>query len=188
MRPIAVTHQSARNLPATKRREVKTKPLWLVKNWADHPIDPGWDDGIYCICHTKFRNASSRQKGEIVLDCVNDGKASSKGYIVRSYFKITDFQPCKLQKGRDLLFTSYYFCDGQPFRLKRKIGPSGVYLNAHEWQKLKSSSSYKEYLCSSMVHPSSINKSDWIKMIEEKKNEIDKIMHEPPINNLGEMR
>jgi len=172
MRAIAVIHQSARNLPAKKRRDVKTEPIWLVKNWAEHPIDPGWDDGSYCICHTDFRNASTRQKGEIVLDRVNDGKASSKGYVVRSYFMINNIQPCKLKKGKDLLFTSYYFCDDQPFRLKRKIGPSGVYLRPQEWQKLKSSSSYKEYVCSSTVHPSSINKSDWIKMIEEKKREI----------------
>lgn len=177
MRAIAVIHQSALKLPAKKRKEVKTEPLWLVKNWAEHPIDPGWDDGLYCICHADFRNASTRQKGEIVVDCVNDGNASSEGYVVRSYFKITDIQPCKLKRGKDLLFTSYYFCDGEPFRLKRKkIGRYGVYLSPHEWQKLKSNSSYNEYVCSSTVHPHSIRKEDWIKMIEEKKKTMNEII------------
>ncbi len=171
--PIALVHQSAMNLPAGKREQVKSRCLWRVKNWEGHPIDPGWDDGRYCVCHQKFRNAQTRQRGEIIVDCVNDGNLRSKGYVVRSYFKIIDIQPCRLGKGRDLIFASYHFCDKKEFRLHRNgLGPLGTRLSLVEWRRLESDPSYNEYRCSPTMHPCSVAKSDWIRMIEEKQKKV----------------
>ena len=172
--PTALVHQSALNLPLREREQVQSEHLWKVKNWEDHPLDPGWDDGRYCVCHPGFRNASTRYKGEIVIDCVNDGNLRSKGYAVRSYFRIIDIQLCRLGKGHDLIFASYHFCIDEEFRLRRKqIGPLGTRVDSSEWKELESHLSYKEYRCSPMIHPSCLAKHDWIRMIEEKQRTFD---------------
>jgi hypothetical protein len=87
MRALALVHQSALDMPREYKDTVRTAELWRVKNWRDgrkgHPMDPGWDDGVYCICHKKFRTVK-RECGEMVVDCVNDGQAAGEGYVVRS--------------------------------------------------------------------------------------------------------
>ena len=167
---IAVLHQSGRDLRVAERKKVRTKELWRVKNWIDHPRDPGWDDGRYCDCHPGLRNSRKRGKGETVADCVNDG--TRKGYVVRSYFMIEALEPCRLPggKGQDLLFTCYYFCDGtSPYRLNRRIHRRwGYYLTEKEFAELKQHPSYRRYQVLVGMGPKSIDEEDWLKMVTAK--------------------
>ena len=166
MHAIAVVHQSGLNLPAAERRRVHTADLWRVKNWVQHPRDPGWDDGRYCKCHWQFRNAAARMTGEVVVDCVNDRKG--KGYAVRSFFTVSKIAPCV--HGKTLMFTDYYFCDREPYRLRRKIGPLGRRLTDAELDALRRHASYRRYQASTSNGPKSIAREDWSAMARAKRH------------------
>ncbi len=68
VRTVAVVHQSGQDLSRAARRHLLTLEPWRLKNWEAHPLDPGWEDGVYCRYHKPFRNAASRSVGEIVVD------------------------------------------------------------------------------------------------------------------------
>lgn len=160
MNAIAIIHQSALSLPKKERAGLHTEP-WRLRNWNDHPLDPGWEEGRYCRCHRAFRNASTRQAGEFVVDCVRDEETNKSGYAIRSYFQISEIEACRETTGKDLRFASYYFCDGKPSRLRRAIRPRGLRLTPSEWHRLKANPSYKEYGCSTSTRPHSVDKADW---------------------------
>lgn len=171
MKVIAVVHQSGLKLPKAQRDASQTADLWRIKNWADHPLDPGWDDGRYCLCHPAFRNSRVREEGEVVIDCVNDGMATKHGYIVRSCFVIVRIEsPCPFEPlGQDLRFDSYLFSDGSPLRLRLdRIGPRGVRLDPAIVDALRSSPTYNEYSVSLESSPRSIARRDWLTMTKEK--------------------
>ena len=181
----ALIHQSALDMPRQYRDAVKTCELWRVKNWRDgrmgHPIDPGWDDGVYCVCHDRFRTVK-RERGEMVVDCVNDGRAEKEGYIVRSYFMIDDWGVCRLSEtaSKDLFFSEYYFCDGrEPIRLPRPILPTnqwqyyiGIPLSEVQIYDLKNSPAYAKYSVSETKGPAAIDEEDWRTMWEAKRKAI----------------
>ena len=162
---IAVVHQSGLNLSAPERARLRTRDAWRVKNWEKHPADPGWHSGRYCLCYKKFRNATTRQAGDIVVDCVND--KSPAGYAVRSYFRIFKVKPCQLEKGNDLTFRQYYFCDGEPYRLRIKIGPSGTRLRDKDLEALCAHPSYTRYAVSPTRGPKSVANADWRLMVRK---------------------
>lgn len=173
-RAIALIHQSGRNLPKRERDALEPAQLWRVKNWIKHPFDPGWDDGLYCKCHIAFRNAKRRQKGEIVVDCVNDGNLS-KGYPVRSYFEISQVANNGSDTGGRLTFLEYCFADGEPYRFRRKIGPRGTRLTQKELVELKGHP-YQTYKVSPSNGPASISTYNWNKMLNHKKRRQDQAL------------
>ncbi len=171
---IALIHQSGLDLSAEARGLAFTHDLWRVKNWEHHPVDPGWEDGRYCLCHRAFRNSATRREGEIIVDCVNDRRVDELGYPIRSYFEIHHLDSCKFSKrgGTDLVFHSYYFCDGEsPFRLKVKVGPSGIYLTPEQLSGLMTHLSYHRYDVNPERGPRSIALEDWQNMLMSKSNE-----------------
>ncbi len=179
---FALVHQSAIDMPRAYKDAVRTNALWRVKNWREgrkgHPIDPGWDDGVYCICHKKFRTVK-RERGEMVVDCVDDGRAESEGYAVRSYFVIEDWNTCRFSETirKDLLFSYYFFCDGEtPIRVPRPELPAkqwqyylGIPLSQEQIYALKASPSYASYSVSDVRGPASIDERDWLVMLEAKR-------------------
>jgi hypothetical protein len=172
---IALVHQSGLQLPRTIRDTLRTPEKWRVRNWRHHPYDPGWEEGRYCMCHPQFRTASTRHEGEIVVDCVNAGNVPELGYLVRSYFVIKAIEPCRFSRtgGRDLLFTSYHFCDLDPaFYLRIGTGPLGTKLSETQLEELSNHASYREYSASS-VHPTSIDPQDWTRMLLARKNKME---------------
>ncbi len=112
----------------------------------------------------------------MVVDCVNDERASIDGYIARSYFTIESIRPCRFPRaeGRDLVFSEYYFCDGEtPVRLrispliygKKELSPAQIL-------DLKGSPSYAAYRVSETEGPVSIDNQDWRTMLEMKQRAI----------------
>jgi hypothetical protein len=163
-RAIALVHQSGRKLPKRERDALDPSQIWRVKNWIKHPLDPGWDDGLYCKCHTDFRNARTREKGEIVVDCVNDGSLAM-GHPVRSYFEVFDVKRTGSNDGNQLVFVEYHFADGEPYRFRRKIGPHGTRLTQEELDELRIHPSYRAYRASPSSGPTSISDDNWRKML-----------------------
>jgi hypothetical protein len=133
---IAVVHQSLLNLRASvrsrigERFHVSSDRMWLVKNFLEHPSDPGWEDGTYCLCHLTFRNRAD--KGLLVADTVN----VRGDHRVRSAFYVREKRACPVWRGTDLLFDKYYFTKGEPFsvtvRFTRATANYGQALNGDE--------------------------------------------------------
>ncbi len=175
-------------MPRIYRQQCRTPELWRVKNWREgrlgHPIDPGWDDGVYCVCHREFRT-QERERGEVVVDCVDDGLAAEEGYIARSYFVISDWDICRFsEKGRkDLFFSDYYFCDGPvPVRVPRPTLPKyqrqyyrGIPLSEEKVHHLLNSPSYVMYSVSGARGPASVHAQDWRKMLDAKRAAFDEL-------------
>lgn len=164
VRAVAVVHQSGLDLPVAAKRGISTDEPWRLKNWEGHPLDPGWEDGIYCLCHKRFRNSRQRASGEIVVDCVNPDGASKEGYIVRSFFEITGGPvECPFKgSGQDLLFNSYFFADREPYRLHcGTIGHNWKALTASSLAELLDHPSYNRYRVSFNKGPLSIAGRDW---------------------------
>jgi hypothetical protein len=165
---IAVVHQSGEDLLHFDKIKVHTLGFWRIKNWKRNPVDPGWEDGRYCWCHPYFRNAKSREVGEVVVDCVK-GWHGGEGYIVRSFFQIEKVERCQFGLGKDLLFSSYFFCDGEtPFRFRRWVGPKGTYLTNTELYSLETHTGYHSYQVSLTEGPISIAQEDWNAMVKAK--------------------
>lgn len=164
-------HQSGLKVPKTLMTKILTPDKWRVRNWKNHPIDPGWEDGRYCICHPRFRSSHTRYEGELVVDVVNDGNINTLGYLVRSYFQIRAIEQCKLSKTgeKDLLFDEYYFCDRNPgLYLEIHTAPLGTTLSQSQLDQLLTHKSYQKYYVSDHSRPVSIAAHDWDRMTQSR--------------------
>ena len=84
---------------------------WRLRNEDEHPVDPGWEDGVYSDCHPKIRPGITA--GTWVMDVVPrlEGDGSRRG-VIRSAFEIAS-------NGKDsiLAFDCFYFADSAPVEL-----------------------------------------------------------------------
>lgn len=82
---------------------------WRLRNIEEHPLDPGWEVGQYCICHEKIRGKI--ELGARIFDVVvKDGTG-----VIRSYFTISRAEG--EGSSRVLHFDDFYFADGEPIAL-----------------------------------------------------------------------
>lgn len=96
--------------------------MWTVRNVIDHPVDPYWERGVYCICHRKLRKRladllSSRETW--LFDSVYSRGCGK--YVIRSTFRIISFdEECRRGKnGPDLIFKDYYFAGKRPIAFQK---------------------------------------------------------------------
>lgn len=121
-----MVHQSGLQLPkkALPNKESSTytnEKLWRIRNYHKHWFDPGWEDGRYCRCHGKVRNAKSI-KDAYILDVVRIDK---KKHYIRSMFQISQFEQCIHPEyshepdEHDLRFSCYFFAPEQTRKVIR---------------------------------------------------------------------
>jgi len=131
----------------------------------EHPLDPGWEVGQYCICHKDVR--AGIELGTRIFDvAVKDEKA-----VIRSAFIISGAKG--EGKSRVLYFNDFYFADGEPVELQ------GFYIQYRQmkvntwvkkygsyslWDKVtKATEQYVNY--KKGQKPISIDKDSWDKMV-----------------------
>jgi len=136
---------------------------WRLRNFEEHPFDPGWEVGTYSYCHERIR-ALTDPKAKIIDVVVKDGKA-----VVRSAFVVERTQGSGPK--RVLHFDHFYFADGDPMELP---GPYiqyrcmkletflGKYDLKNLWRKITKYADYKKG-----QKPRSIDSQSWKAMIEE---------------------
>ncbi len=103
---------------------------------------------------------------------MNLGQASKEGYVVRSFFELTDVSAeCPFDgSGLDLQFDSYYFADREPYRLHcGSIGYHARQLAATDVAELLDHPSYIRYDVSFEHGPASIANRDWEMMARTKR-------------------
>ena len=82
---------------------------WRLRNIEEHPLDPGWEAGQYCICHEKVR--AKIELGVRIFDVVvKDGTG-----VIRSSFIISGAEG--EGNSRVLYFDGFHFADGEPIEL-----------------------------------------------------------------------
>lgn len=153
----SVVHQRLKDSPDADIR-------WRVRNWHDHPSDPGWERGQYNDCHVDFRNDAS--EGDLVFDVVFPRGSNVKNAprVIRSALRING------KHDGVLTFDSFYFLDGDR---KEGIEPI-VWRNyrevdarqATEWMDvIDSSDAYNEYQVGE--RPESIPEEYWATMLDK---------------------
>lgn len=82
---------------------------WRLRNTEEHPLDPGWEVGQYCVCHEEVRG--NIKLGARIFDVVvKDGNG-----VIRSAF--TASRAKGEGNARVLYFDDFYFADGEPILL-----------------------------------------------------------------------
>lgn len=121
MTTLAIVHQSLMNLSADERDwqaqvcSLRPEHTWLVRNYLEHPADPGWEAGIYCQCHRAFRQKV--RQDDLVVDTVN----VRGSHRVRSAFYVKEKRDCPVVEGPDLLFSEYYFVRSTPYIISSRF-------------------------------------------------------------------
>lgn len=135
---------------------------WRLRNVEEHPLDPGWEVGQYCICHKRVR--TSIELGAQVFDVVvKQGKG-----IIRSAFVVSEAGG----KGnsRVLYFDGFYFADGEPIELP---GPRIQYrqMKVRTWVKKYGSYPLWDVVTERYTYykkgqrPISVDKDSWAVMV-----------------------
>jgi len=101
---------------------------WRLRNIEEHPLDPGWEVGQYCICHKSVR-VHMELRARIIDVVVKDGKG-----VIRSAFFIGRAKG--EGNSRILYFDDFYFADGEPIVLP------GPYV---QYRQMKMSTWTKKY-------------------------------------------
>ena len=113
-----VTHRSGLNLEKATQKEIKTKEKWRIRDIVEHPVDPGWEIGRYCLCHRSIRNSKKtdpENNSEIYfIDIVHQ---RHNQHVIRSMFKISDKKPQNQKFGRKIIFDGYYFAPKDPSKI-----------------------------------------------------------------------
>lgn len=145
-----------------KKAQLDDDDRWRLRDWDNHPADPGWEDGTYSTCHPTFR--TKVQSGDIVFDTVSPGDPTKTDPIIRSAFVVEDTSDGVLS------FEEFIFFDGeadagvcaQMSRGHKRLDASQVeeYLQQLEEQD--------EYTCYSVgSEPKSIRTELWERMLEK---------------------
>jgi len=161
----ALIHQSALNLPVKYRSRLATREKWRLRNYVKHPVDPNWETGRYCACHGKFRNAKTRNVGQVILDVVRN---ENKVYVVRSMFEISKLSRCVRGKGTDLHFKAFYFAR-RPVRIDMKPSPNGTKLSEQRMLRLNYEIRRRYSAYEAGEKPGCIANEDWGLMCQKAK-------------------
>lgn len=125
----SLQHKLARKrMPYRYRQALVDLPesqRWTIRNVVDHPVDPWWERGVYCVCHQKLREKLAHLLASHetwLFDSVYHRKC--RKYVIRSAFQITGFdEDCRRgKKGPDLTFNDYYFAGKSPITLRKQPG------------------------------------------------------------------
>lgn len=68
----------------------KENGKWRLRDLKNHPLDPGWEEGDYRVCHEEDRGKI--RKEDTVLDLVFPERADQKDAprVIRSMFEIIE--------------------------------------------------------------------------------------------------
>jgi len=89
-----------------KKHQLRDAERWRLRDWDNHPNDPGWEDGTYSTCHGKLR--TKVQSGDVVFDTVYPESPVGATPIIRSAFVVGD------ASNGVLSFSEFMFFDGEP--------------------------------------------------------------------------
>lgn len=136
---------------------------WRLREWNEHPLDPGWERGEFSICHKSFRGKAT--EGDLVFDVIYpNGSVGDPPRIIRSACRIAS------KEENILKFDSFHFLDGDwEEGLSAEIRRDHKELDqdkAEKWiNSIRNSSSYNEYPIGEK--PQSIPEKYWKKMLEK---------------------
>lgn len=149
------------NHQRSKDDDIDSKNKWRLRDWNDHPNDPGWEEGTYSECHDDLR--SDVQEGDIIFDTVYYDDPSRTSPIIRSVFVVKDVSD-------DILyFDDFIFLDGNindgiqaSCRNYKELTNQKLeyYLN-----EIEARTNYNQYSVGDK--PESIPTELWQKMLEE---------------------
>lgn len=144
-----------------KEYQLGDNDRWRLRDWDNHPNDPGWENGTYSTCHAKFR--TKVQSGDIVFDTVCPGNPTKTDPIIRSVFIVKD------TSNGVLSFDEYMFLDGGPedgvqAHMPRGHRPLDKAQVQDYLQQIEARDAYSRYSTGSK--PESIPKELWKKMLE----------------------
>jgi hypothetical protein len=145
-----------------KQYQVDIDDNWRLRDWDNHPSDPGWEVGRYTECHDDLRKKI--QANEIVFDTVLPGRVGSSRPIIRSAFLIEQVADNELE------FSQFVFLNGDANQgVEADIIRGYKSLSREEiagyLQQMKDSEAYSVYDCGE--RPDSIRPELWEKMLSE---------------------
>jgi len=145
-----------------KKGQLDDDDRWRLRDWDNHPNDPGWEDGTYSSCHAEFR--SKVHDGDIVFDTVYSGRSVGSNPIIRSAFVVED------ASDGELSFDEFVFLDGDPSEGVQARIPRGHRsldrAQVEEYlQQIEARDAYTQYSVGS--RPESISGELWERMLEK---------------------
>lgn len=135
---------------------------WRLRDWDDHPNDPGWENGTYTHCHGELR--AKVRSGEIVFDTVYPDRPAGDSPIIRSAFVVED------ATDHELSFSGFIFLDGDSSEGVRASKARGhKRLNKDQiveyMQQIRAREAYTRYSIGNK--PESISQELWQKMLDK---------------------
>lgn len=145
-----------------KKHQLGDDDRWRLRDWDDHPNDPGWEDGTYSTCHVEFR--AKVQSGDIVFDTVYPKNPVRTNPIIRSAFVVKDASDGVLS------FDEFIFLDGKSsdgVRARMARGHNSLdRVQVQDYlQQIKARDTYTRYSIGSK--PESISEELWKQMLEK---------------------
>lgn len=149
-----------------KEHQSGDEDKWRLRDWDDHPNDPGWEIGTYSSCHGELREKA--RTGDIIFDTVYPGRPVDTTPIIRSVFVVEDISD------NELSFSEFIFLDGEPndgVRARMSRGHKRLdKTQVEEYvQQIEAREAYTRY--SSGSKPDSIPQELWEKMLEKAKTD-----------------
>jgi hypothetical protein len=121
-----------------ERGKERRKEAWCFRNVINHPVDPAWERGAYCLCHEPERKQIAdmdlKHIEYWIFDVVQPRNQDYERYIIRSAFRVIKreakcFWRREGGRGPDLIFKDFFF-------VKPSMKPLPVpsrYQNGQEW-------------------------------------------------------
>lgn len=134
---------------------------WRLRDLANHPNDPGWEEGVYDSCKEDVRLKAA--EGDIVFDIVCIGDAINGTRVIRSVFVVTRAE------NRELSFDSFTFLDGEPRDAVEVNFPRNhKAIDSEEVEdymtQIEATGAYTEYDIG--TEPKSVSTEDWEMMVD----------------------